>query len=68
MLLSKIDKIDLESMMEQKANKVDAHLSLRGVEVIHSQLSHVIVMLMEVARHVGLGLSDQEKLESDKSR
>lgn len=25
-------------------------------------------MLMEMARHVGLGLSEQEKLESDKSR
>ena len=41
---------------------------MEGIEILHSHISHIIVLVMEIARHVGLGLYDQERLESEKTK
>lgn len=63
---SKIDRVDLDYLMDTKANKTDATRAIIGMDVIHSQISHIIVLLIEFAKHVGLGPHSEERLESDK--
>ncbi len=52
--------------MNLKANKVDSMRALRNVEVLHSQLSHLMVLFVEFIRLVGVGPKESERFESDK--
>ena len=40
--------------------------SSRNIEVIHSQLSHVMVLLIEFIRLLGIGPEENERYETDK--
>ena len=61
-----MDRADFDQAINLKANKVDMMRSLRNIEVIHSQLSHVMVLLIEFIRLLGIGPEDSERYESDK--
>ncbi len=62
----KVDRADFDQAINLKANKVDMMRSLRNIEVIHSQLSHVLVLFIEFIRLLGIGPEDSERYESDK--
>jgi len=55
-------------LVDSKASKKDTNKALLAIETMHNHISHIMVMLSEVARHVGLGPSDWERLETEKSR
>lgn len=68
LILNKIDKVDMEMLVESKASKKDTNKALLSVELLHKHISHIMVILMEIARHVGLGPTEAERLESEKAR
>ena len=52
--------------MMSKANKNDVYSAFKNIEVIHSQLSNITIMMVEFLRLLGLGPADVEKYESEK--
>jgi predicted Zn-dependent protease with MMP-like domain len=42
--------------------------ALIGVETLHNQISHLIVLMIELLKHVGLGNPDVERLETEKAK
>jgi hypothetical protein len=49
-----------------KANKTDVYSAFKNIEVIHSQLSNITIMMVEFLRLLGLGPADVEKYETEK--
>jgi hypothetical protein len=49
-----------------KANKTDVFSAFKHIEVIHSQLSNITIMMVEFLRLLGLGPADVEKYETEK--
>ncbi len=66
LLSSKVDKDEYENLISTKANKSDIYSSFKNIEVIHSQLSNITIMLVEFLRLLGLGPGDVEKYETEK--
>jgi hypothetical protein len=50
MLLSKVDKIDLDRVVEMKSNRSDTEQAIRAIDVIHKQVSHIIVLFIEMMK------------------
>ena len=44
----KADKWEVEAMAEAKSNKADTELLMRDVDIMHKQMTHVAVLLIEI--------------------
>jgi len=49
------DSVDLDLLLQSKANKVDVSRGLRNAEILHSQLAHLMVLFREFLSLLGLG-------------
>jgi len=47
MIKNKADMTDLKHVMDIKANKVDTENNMRCIDILHKQIEHVIVLLVE---------------------
>jgi len=47
MLKDKADKADLNHLLDIKSNKVDTESNMRSIDIIHKQVTHIIVLLVE---------------------
>ena len=52
-LMQKVDKSEMESLGDIKSNKSDMERVLRDIDIVHRQLIHVMVLLVE---HIKVGL------------
>ena len=50
LMAQKADRTDLASVAEAKSNKVDTEVSLKGIRVLHKQIEHLIVLVIESLR------------------
>lgn len=57
-IAEKLDRTDFEQALLLKANKVDLERVLRNSDILHSQLSHIMVLTTEFIRLMGVGPAD----------
>ena len=50
MLTQKADKIDLKNLHDIKSNKVDTEQNMRSIDILHKQITHIIVLLIELLK------------------
>ena len=48
MISDKVDKIELLSLLEHKANKNDMETNMDSVEVIHRHVQNIITIILEL--------------------
>lgn len=69
-LLTKVDKSELEAVIDMKSNKTDTDLVMKCLDIIHKQITHMIVLDIEMIKlnmnQMSL-ISDSEKTKHHKS-
>ena len=50
MLSSKIERTELEYVLDLKSNKVDTQSNMQAVDIIHKQIKHLTVLIIEILR------------------
>jgi hypothetical protein len=60
---TKADVNDLNAMNDVKANKVDTEAAMRCVDILHKQLSHLIVLFVEAMKTL---IHQQKESETEK--
>jgi hypothetical protein len=66
MLLSKVDKAELEAVIDMKSNKKDTDLAMKGLDILHKQVTHMIVLVIEMIKS---GMTQMSiTCDSEKSR
>lgn len=65
----KADRTELEAVIEQKSNKIDTDLVMKGLDIVHKQITHVVVLLIEVVK-AGMAqvASDSERTKHHKNQ
>lgn len=61
MIRDKVDKCELQSLMEFKSNKNDTETNMNAVEVLHQQNKNLIMIFLELIMH----LIDSEKVRNN---
>ena len=49
-IISKVDKSELEAVIDMKSNKADTDLALKSLDIIHKQITHMIVLIIELVK------------------
>ena len=47
---SKIDRTEMEYGLDMKSNKVDTQTNMQAVDIIHKQIKHLTVLVIEILR------------------
>ena len=50
MIRNKADKHELQVLIDMKTNKKDTEYLMRSIDVIHKQVVHIIVVMIEFIR------------------
>lgn len=65
-LLTKVEKSELEAVIDMKSNKADTDMALKGLDIIHKQITHMIVLVIEMIK---LSMTQMSlATDSDKTR
>lgn len=69
-LLTKVEKSELEAVINIKSNKSDTDLAMKGLDIIHKQITHIVVLVIEMIKlsmtQMSLS-SDSDKTKHHKS-
>ena len=69
-LLTKVDKSELEAVINVKSNKNDTDIAMKGLDIIHKQITHMIVLIIEMIKlnmtQMSI-ISDSEKTKHHKN-
>ena len=49
-LLSKVEKSELEVVIGMKSNKADTDLAMKSLDIIHKQITHLVVLVIEMIK------------------
>ena len=52
MMNQKASKDDVEDMKLNKTNKTDSENQMKAIDILHRQVQHLIVLLIEVAQQL----------------
>lgn len=69
-LVGKVDKVELEAVINMKSNKHDTDIAMKGIDILHKQVTHLVVLVVELVKLVMNQLSlisDSEKTKHHKS-
>ena len=66
MLMSKVDQVDLEAVINMKSNKADTDIAMKGLDIVHKQVTHMIVLVVELIKSCMNSLSIHN--DSDKTK
>ena len=69
-LVGKVDKVELEAVINMKSNKHDTDIAMKGIDILHKQVTHLVVLVVELVKLVMNQLSlisDSEKTRHHKS-
>lgn len=47
LLALKVDKTDMDNVIEMKSNKTDTDLVMKGLDITHKQITHLVVLVIE---------------------
>lgn len=50
LLSQKADKKDIETVLQLKSNKVDVEQAMKGVDILHKQVTHLVVLMIELTK------------------
>ena len=50
MIKGKANMSDLKHLMDIKSNKVDTEQNMRSIDILHKQVTHIIVLLIELLK------------------
>jgi len=70
LMMSKVDRVDLDAVIDLKSNKSDTDLAMKGIDIMHKQVTHMIVLLVELIKSVMNTLSihnDSDKTKNHKN-
>ena len=48
--MSKVDQVDLEAVINMKSNKADTDVAMKGLDIVHKQVTHMIVLVVELIK------------------
>jgi hypothetical protein len=51
-LVGKVDKVELEAVANLKSNKRDTDVALKGIDILHKQVTHLVVLVVELVKLV----------------
>jgi hypothetical protein len=57
----KVDRSELEALNDLKSNKNDTDLAMKGIDILHNQVLHIIVIVIEFVKASLATASDNEK-------
>ena len=60
MLRNKADKSDVTHLMDIKSNKIDTENTMRSIDIMHKQITHIIVLLVEFLKTNVKGSKESE--------
>lgn len=64
--MSKVDQVDLEAVINMKSNKADTDVAMKGLDIVHKQVTHMIVLVVELIKSCMNSLSVHN--DSDKTK
>ena len=65
MIKHKADMSDLKNLMDIKSNKVDTENNMRNIDILHKQITHIVVLLIELLKtNVHQQKESQVKIQS----
>ena len=47
---TKVERSELVSLLDIKSNKVDTQTNMQAIDIIHKQIKHLTVLLIEILR------------------
>ena len=50
MMSSKVDRDELTVLYDLKSNKLDMEMTMKSVDIVHKQVKHLVVILVEIMR------------------
>ena len=65
-MMSKVDKVDLEAVIDTKSNKMDTDIAMKGLDIVHKQVTHLVVLIVELIKSCMNSLSIYN--DSDKTK
>ena len=60
---TKADQSQIEALQRNKANKADSDMQMKAIDILHRQLSHVIILLLETTKQL---INDQNETQASK--
>jgi hypothetical protein len=48
--MQKIDKLEAEAMIDLKSNKQDTDMAMKALDIVHKQITHMIVLMIEIVK------------------
>ena len=51
-LVGKVDKVELEAVINMKSNKHDTDVAMKGIDILHKQVTHLVVLVVELVKLV----------------
>lgn len=64
LLISKVDKADLDQIVDMKSNKTDTDIVMKGLDIVHKQVTHGVVLIIELIKLT----INQMSLQSDSEK
>jgi len=49
-LMQKVDKQEVEAMIDLKSNKTDTDMAMKALDIVHKQITHMIVLVIEMVK------------------
>ncbi len=49
-LMQKVDKQEVEALIDLKSNKHDTDQTMKAMDIIHKQITHMIVLMIEIVK------------------
>ena len=50
MISTKVERSELVSLLDIKSNKVDTQTNMQAIDILHKQIKHLTVLLIEILR------------------
>ena len=50
MMSGKVDRDELTALYDLKSNKLDTEMTMKSVDIVHKQIKHLVVILVEIMR------------------
>jgi hypothetical protein len=62
-LTTKVEKSELVSIADMKSNKKDTYSNMKAIDILHKQIKHLSVILVEILRKEAMEFSKAPDLE-----
>ena len=65
-LSKKAEKTEVEELRRNKTNKCDSENQMKAIDIIHKQVTHTVVLLIEVVKQLENEKNDSVSLRQNK--